>query len=157
MRRIQSEANFVRYEIGELLAVALRDGHVDMPPSRLRQQGDRPFGAELPEQVRLVDGQLRLSVNAFLVIEPGRHVLIDTGAADAWLPTMAASGSPAVRQGRKAGEVPSEMQALRGRLRPARDQTFSPSTQACKRNPARPARPRLPRRTPSGSGPRQEG
>lgn len=57
MRRIQSGANFVRYEIGELIVVALPDGHVDMPPSRLRQKGDRPFGAELPGQVRLVDGQ----------------------------------------------------------------------------------------------------
>jgi glyoxylase-like metal-dependent hydrolase (beta-lactamase superfamily II) len=88
MKIIQSGANFVRYAFGELTVVALRDGHVDMPPGRLRREGGRPFGAELPQQVRLVDGQLRLSVNAFLVIEHGRHILIDTGAGDAWEPTM---------------------------------------------------------------------
>ena len=88
MRMTNSGNNFARYEIGALMVVALRDGYVDMPPSRLRQEGDRPFGADLPDQVRLVDGQLRLSVNAFLVIEQGRHILIDTGAGDAWEPTM---------------------------------------------------------------------
>jgi len=88
MRLIQSGTNFARYQLGELTVVALRDGYVDMPPSRLRQKGDRPFGADLPGEVNLVDGQLRLSVNAFLVIEEGRHVLIDTGAGNAWLPTM---------------------------------------------------------------------
>jgi glyoxylase-like metal-dependent hydrolase (beta-lactamase superfamily II) len=88
MKMIESGANFARYEFGELTVVALRDGYVDMPASRLRQEGDRPFGAELPEPVRLVDGQLRLSVNAYLVIEQGRHILIDTGAGDAWEPTM---------------------------------------------------------------------
>lgn len=59
-----------------------------MPPSRLRQSGDRPFGSDLPAQVELVEGKLRLSVNAFLVIDHGQHILIDTGAADSWLPTM---------------------------------------------------------------------
>jgi glyoxylase-like metal-dependent hydrolase (beta-lactamase superfamily II) len=38
--------------------------------------------------VELVDGKLRLSVNAFLVIDGNQHILIDTGAANAWEPTM---------------------------------------------------------------------
>jgi glyoxylase-like metal-dependent hydrolase (beta-lactamase superfamily II) len=38
--------------------------------------------------VELFDGKLRLSVNAFLVIDANQHILIDTGAADSWLPTM---------------------------------------------------------------------
>ena len=59
-----------------------------MPPSRLRQEGDRPFAADLPLQVGLVDGRLGLSVNAFLIVEKGCHVLIDTGAANAWEPSM---------------------------------------------------------------------
>lgn len=88
LNRTASGTNFARYEFGDLTIVALRDGHVDMPPSRLRQAGDRPFGPDLPAQVTLVDGQLRLSVNAFLVIDRDQTVLIDTGAANAWLPTM---------------------------------------------------------------------
>jgi glyoxylase-like metal-dependent hydrolase (beta-lactamase superfamily II) len=88
MQRIRSGSNFVSYALGGLTIVALRDGHVDMPPSRLRRPGDRPFGADLPEEVRLIDGRLRLSVNAFLIIREGRQILIDTGAANAWEPSM---------------------------------------------------------------------
>ena len=88
LQRTASGTNFARYEFGDLTVVALRDGYVDMLPSRLRQAGDRPFGSDMPAQVKLVDGHLRLSVNAFLVIDRDQVVLIDTGAANAWLPTM---------------------------------------------------------------------
>lgn len=88
MKRLDSGKNYARFEMGDLTIVALRDGYVDMPPSRLRQSGDRPFGPELPAQVEFVNGKLRLSVNAYLVIGHGQHILIDTGSADAWDPTM---------------------------------------------------------------------
>lgn len=88
MKKLGSGIDYARYVLGEITVIALRDGYVDMPPSRLRQAGDRPFGSDLPAQVELVDGKLRLSVNAFLVIDRGQHVLIDTGAANAWEPTM---------------------------------------------------------------------
>ena len=88
MKRIESGPNFARYAIGALTIVALRDGYVDMPPSRLRQEDNRPFEANMPAQVALVDGRLRLSVNAFLVVDQGQYTLIDTGAANAWEPTM---------------------------------------------------------------------
>ncbi|WP_149536330.1 MBL fold metallo-hydrolase [Siccirubricoccus phaeus] len=88
MQRTGSGVNFARYALGEMTILALRDGHVDMPPSRLRQEGDRPFGTDLPASVQLVGGKLRLSVNAFLVIARGRHILIDTGAGNAWEPSM---------------------------------------------------------------------
>src|SRR5262249_24962761 len=80
--------DYARYAIGGLIVVALRDGYVDMPSTRLRQAGDLPFGTDLPQQVKLVDGKLRLSVNAFLIIEGDQHILIDAGAANAWEPTM---------------------------------------------------------------------
>jgi len=88
MKKLDSGANYARYAIGEVTVIALRDGYVDMPSSRLRQADDRPFGADLPAEVELVDGRLRLSVNAFLVIDHDRHILIDTGAANSWEPTM---------------------------------------------------------------------
>ena len=88
LARTASGTNFVRYELGDLAVIALRDGYVDMAASRLRQTDDRPFGSDMPAGVTLVDGHLRLSVNAFLVIDHDQHVLIDTGAANAWLPTM---------------------------------------------------------------------
>lgn len=81
-------SRFVRYAMGDLVIVALHDGHVDMPPGRLRRDGDQPLGADLPPEVPLVGGRLRLSVNAFLIIDHGDHLLIDTGAGNAWEPTM---------------------------------------------------------------------
>lgn len=87
MKRIGSGKNYVRYELGELQIIALRDGYVDMPTTRLRQQGNKPF-ADLPDQVELVNGKLRLSVNAFLIIDGDDYTLIDTGAADSWEPSM---------------------------------------------------------------------
>lgn len=88
MKKLDSGANHVRFGMGDLTVIALRDGYVDMPASRLRQAGDRPFGSDLPKDVKLVDGKLRLSVNAFLVIDGDEHILIDTGAANVWDPTM---------------------------------------------------------------------
>ncbi|MEU9318312.1 hypothetical protein [Streptomyces sp. NPDC048295] len=48
-----------------------------MPTSRLRQPGDRPF-TELPTQIPTVDGKLRLSVNAFLVVHGDEHTRMST-------------------------------------------------------------------------------
>lgn len=88
MHRIASGELYRTYTLGDLRITALRDGYVDMPVGRLRQRGDKPFGDELPEQVALVGGQLRLSVNAFAIDDGHEITLIDTGAANAWHPTM---------------------------------------------------------------------
>jgi len=88
MKLVQSGENFARYAFGEMTVVALRDGHVDMAPARLRQGDNQPFGADLPAEVKRVDGKLRLSVNAFLVIENDRYVLFDAGAGNAWESSM---------------------------------------------------------------------
>lgn len=88
MKKIDAGTDYVRYALGDVQVIALRDGYVDMPTSRLRQVGDRPFKADLPHGVELVAGNLRLSVNAFLVVDDGQYILIDTGAANAWEPTM---------------------------------------------------------------------
>ena len=88
MKKLDSGKNYTRYALGDLTVVALRDGYIDMPTGRLRQPGDLPFGVDLPKQIELFSGKLRLSVNAFLVIDGGQHILIDTGAANAWEPTM---------------------------------------------------------------------
>ncbi|TGV79215.1 MBL fold metallo-hydrolase, partial [Mesorhizobium sp. M2D.F.Ca.ET.145.01.1.1] len=52
-----------------MTVASLRDGYVDMPVRRLRQPGDKRFGDDLPSQVPLFDGALRLSVNAFAIEE----------------------------------------------------------------------------------------
>ncbi len=88
MKKLDSGVNYVRYAVGDVHVIALRDGYVDMPLSRLRQANGRPFGSDLPARVELVNGKLRLSVNAFLLIEQEERILIDTGAANAWEPTM---------------------------------------------------------------------
>lgn len=87
MKRIAAGRNYVSWHFGELKIVALRDGHVDMPPARLRQMNGEALGA-LPPGMPLADGKLRLAVNAYVVIEKSRAILIDTGAADTWAPSM---------------------------------------------------------------------
>ncbi|TWT01677.1 MBL fold metallo-hydrolase [Reyranella sp. CPCC 100927] len=89
MKLIASGPNHASFAFGDVKVVALRDGYVDMPPTRLRQVSGLAFKT-VPAGVALVGGQLRLSVNAFLIIEAERSVLIDTGASNSWLPTMGA-------------------------------------------------------------------
>ena len=88
MQRSSSGDNHTSYKIGALTMTSLRDGYVDMPPTRLRQPGNKMFGDDLPKQVRLVDGSLRLSVNAFSLDDGIDVTLIDTGASNAWHPSM---------------------------------------------------------------------
>ncbi|MFD7794738.1 MBL fold metallo-hydrolase [Streptomyces sp. NPDC059759] len=75
------------FEFGDLRVVSLRDGYVDMPPTRLRDENNRPLD-ELPDTVPLIDGSLRLSVNAFFITDGTQSILIDTGASNAWHATM---------------------------------------------------------------------
>src|SRR5215510_1543822 len=88
MQRSSSGDNHTSYKIGALTMTSLRDGYVDMPPTRLRQPGNKVFGDDLPQQVQLVDGNLRLSVNAFSLDDGIGVTLIDTGASNAWHPSM---------------------------------------------------------------------
>jgi glyoxylase-like metal-dependent hydrolase (beta-lactamase superfamily II) len=88
MQRTSSGDNHASYKMGALTITSLRDGYVDMPPTRLRRAGNEQFGDDLPPQVRLVGGKLRLSVNAFSVDDGTAVTLIDTGASNAWHPTM---------------------------------------------------------------------
>ena len=84
MERIDSGDYHASYSIGALRLTSLCDGHVDLPITRLRQPGDKAFGVDLPPQVRLVKGGLRLSVNAFAIDDGTDVTLIDAGASDSW-------------------------------------------------------------------------
>ncbi|WP_369185483.1 MBL fold metallo-hydrolase [Streptomyces sp. Y1] len=88
MRLISTGRHHATFEFGDLRVVSLRDGYLDMPPARLRDEDGRTLDV-LPSSVPLADGNLRLSVNAFFVTDGSRSVLIDTGASDVWHePTM---------------------------------------------------------------------
>ncbi|WP_067701332.1 MBL fold metallo-hydrolase [Nocardia jejuensis] len=88
MRSISSGRHHATFEFGDLRVISLRDGYIDMPPTRLRTEDGCVLG-ELPPSVPLVGDNLRLSVNAFFVTDGTRSVLIDTGASDNWHdPTM---------------------------------------------------------------------
>lgn len=88
MQRSSSGDKHTSYKLGALTITSLCDGYVDMPPTRLRQPGNKVFRDDLPQQVRLVDGNLRLSVNAFSLDDGTDVILIDTGASNAWHPSM---------------------------------------------------------------------
>ncbi|GAA1966096.1 MBL fold metallo-hydrolase [Catenulispora subtropica] len=88
MRLISRGRHHATFEFGDLRVISLRDGYIDMPPTRLRDEEGCAL-AELPAAVPLAGGDLRLSVNAFFVTDGTRSVLIDTGASDVWHdPTM---------------------------------------------------------------------
>ncbi|MFI1524431.1 MBL fold metallo-hydrolase [Kitasatospora cineracea] len=87
MKPISRSPLHTAFSFGDLTVFALRDGYVDMPPTRLRDEHGCPL-VPVPDSVPLVDGNLRLSVNAFLVTDGTQSVLIDTGASNAWHPTM---------------------------------------------------------------------
>jgi glyoxylase-like metal-dependent hydrolase (beta-lactamase superfamily II) len=88
MRLISSGRLHATFAFGDLRVISLRDGYIDMPPTRLRDEDGRTFD-ELPAGVPLVGDNLRLSVNAFFVTDGTRSVLVDTGASNVWHdPTM---------------------------------------------------------------------
>ncbi|WP_280336867.1 MBL fold metallo-hydrolase [Nocardia wallacei] len=88
MRLISSGKHHATFEFGDLRVISLRDGYIDMPPTRLRDENGCALDA-LPAAVPLVGDNLRLSVNAFFVTDGTRSVLIDTGASNVWHdPTM---------------------------------------------------------------------
>ncbi len=98
MERIASGDHHVSYKLGALTLTSLRDGYVDMPVTRLRKPQNTIFETDLPPQIPLVDGKLRLSVNAF-ALDDGEWVsLIDTGASNAWLPSMGCFRKPCPRR-----------------------------------------------------------
>ncbi|GAB2514470.1 MBL fold metallo-hydrolase [Nocardia heshunensis] len=88
MRLISSGRHHATFEFGELQVISLRDGYIDMPPTRLRDEQGRTL-PQLPVAVPLVGDNLRLAVNAFYVTDGTRSVLVDTGASNVWHdPTM---------------------------------------------------------------------
>ncbi|WP_327139020.1 MBL fold metallo-hydrolase [Nocardia sp. NBC_01327] len=88
MRLISSGQHHATFEFGALQVISLRDGYIDMPATRLRDEDGCALN-ELPATVPLAGSNLRLSVNAFYVTDGTRSVLIDTGASDNWHdPTM---------------------------------------------------------------------
>jgi len=88
MQRSSVGDHHTSYTLGALTMTSLRDGYVDMPPTRLRQSDNKVLGESLQQQATLVGGNLRLSVNAFSLDDRADVTLIDTGASNAWHPTM---------------------------------------------------------------------
>lgn len=88
MERMTSSDYHTSYKIGSLTLTSLRDGYIDMPVTRLRQPGNKTFGPDLPREVPIVDGGLRLSVNAFALDDGIDVTLIDTGTSNALGPSM---------------------------------------------------------------------
>ncbi|MEM8796431.1 MAG: MBL fold metallo-hydrolase [Pseudomonadota bacterium] len=88
MQYLKSGTYSATFVLNGLEIIALSDGYVDLAASRLRKAGDQPFGSDLPKDIPLYEGKLRLSVNAYLIRFGDELTLIDTGASNAWLPTM---------------------------------------------------------------------
>ncbi len=88
MRIVRETPLSLTVELSELTVTMLMDGETAMPVTHLRG----PEGAVLPVEdlhdADLAGGKLRLPVRAFLVQGPEGCLLIDSGAAREWHPTL---------------------------------------------------------------------
>ena len=103
MRLVRMGRLSVEVEMGDLTVIALSDGETAMPVTHLRGRDGEAL-ADLA-QADLVEGKLRLPVWAFLVKGSQGCLLIDTGAADAWHPSLGRLGEALREAGVSAGEV----------------------------------------------------
>lgn len=87
MHKVRGGDGFLTVSLGDTEVTALYDGHAVMPLERMCLPGNRAMGLADVPGVPLVDGQLVLSVNAFLVRRGADILLIDTGSSDAWRDT----------------------------------------------------------------------
>lgn len=87
--RIVREGNLsMTVELGALTVTMLSDGETAMPLTHLRGTDGAALPGEDLAEADLSDGKLRLPVRAFLVQSPEGVLLIDSGAAREWHPTL---------------------------------------------------------------------
>ncbi|MFE6871272.1 hypothetical protein ACFVFS_32530 [Kitasatospora sp. NPDC057692] len=67
MRSLSTGRHHATFAPGDLRVVSVRDGYIDMPPTRLRDEDGHTLDV-LPVCVPLVGGNPRLSVNAFQAV-----------------------------------------------------------------------------------------
>jgi glyoxylase-like metal-dependent hydrolase (beta-lactamase superfamily II) len=91
--------------VGDLTVIALSDGQTTMPATHLHGPDGQPLPAAALSGADLVDGKLRLQVMAFAVCGPDGCVLIDTGAADAWHPSLGHLPAALAEAGLSAADI----------------------------------------------------
>ncbi|KQO21112.1 hypothetical protein ASF10_13360 [Flavobacterium sp. Leaf82] len=79
---------FFRYALGELVVTAIYDGYVSLDPMSLSGITDQERSEDLAKQMLAPKGALDTSVNAFLVHDGERLILIDAGSAHFAGPSM---------------------------------------------------------------------
>lgn len=79
---------FFRYALGEIVVTALYDGYVSLDPMSLSGITDQERSEDLAKQMLAPKGALDTSVNAFLVHDGERLILIDAGSAHFAGPSM---------------------------------------------------------------------
>jgi glyoxylase-like metal-dependent hydrolase (beta-lactamase superfamily II) len=99
MRILRETALSMTVELGELTVTMLSDGETVMPLDRLRGPGDVALPGAALAGADLVEGKLRLPVRAFVVRGPEGCLLIDSGAGDAWHPSLGRLGEAMVEAG----------------------------------------------------------
>lgn len=79
---------FFRYALGNLVVTALYDGYVTLDPMSLSGITDEERKSDLARQLLPTSGALDTSVNAFLIHNGERLILIDAGSAHFAGPSM---------------------------------------------------------------------
>lgn len=88
MRILRQTPLTLTVELDRLVVTMLLDGETTMPSAHLRDAAGEALSAVGLEGADFVGDRLRLPVRAFLVRGPQGVLLIDTGASNAWHPSL---------------------------------------------------------------------
>lgn len=86
--RTEQASGFFRERVGSATVTALYDGYIDLPPSLLKGMSAANIQTLLARMFQETDGGVQTAVNAYLIHTDKNLVLIDTGAASCFGPTM---------------------------------------------------------------------
>jgi len=104
----QQSAGFYRQMVGDTVVTAVYDGYIDLDPKHLAGIPQEKIQGHILHEYQKAAPFVQTAVNAFLVHDGEQLVLIDSGSADCFGPTMGRM----VDNIRAAGFMPEEIDAV---------------------------------------------
>ena len=103
--KYQQAAGFYRQMVGDVVVTAIYDGYIDLNPKHLSGLSQQQIQKYIFNEYQNASPLIQTAVNAFLVDDGQRLVLVDSGSSDCFGPTMGRM----VDNIRAAGFVPEEV------------------------------------------------
>lgn len=103
--KYQQAAGFYRQMVGDVVVTAIYDGYIDLNPEHLSGLSQKQIQEYIFNEYQKASPLVQTAVNAFLVDDGQRLVLVDSGSSDCFGPTMGRM----VDNIREAGFSPEEV------------------------------------------------